>query len=87
MNSFSVPHFQEAMKQCDEQNEKIIESQKTIIELQAKVIQNKEEEVANLKNTVREELKTVRKPFNLRLKLTRQFCRRPAHLPYLRRKF
>ena len=68
MNSFSVPRLQEAMRRCDEQNEKIIESQKTIIELQAKVIQNKEEELANLKSTVQEELKTVQETVQSEIK-------------------
>ena len=59
INSFSVPRLQEAMKRCDELDEKIIESQKLIIELQAKVIHNKEEELVNLKSTVQQDLKTV----------------------------
>ena len=63
-----VPRLQEAIKRCDDQNEKIIESQKTIIELLSKVIQNKEEKFSNLKSTVREELKTVQETVQSEIK-------------------
>lgn len=59
LNGFSLPQLQEALKRCEEQQEKIIVAQDTIIKLQAKVIENRNEELACLKSTVKEELKTV----------------------------
>ena len=59
LNGFSLPQLQEALKSCEEQQEKIIVAQEIIIKLQAKVIENRDEELACLKSTVKEELKTV----------------------------
>ena len=59
LNGFCLPQLQEALKRCEEQQDKIIEAQETIIKLQAKVIENRDEELACLKSTVKEELKTV----------------------------
>ena len=59
LNGFCIPQLQEALKPCEEQQEKIIVAKDTIIKLQAKVIENRDEELACLKSTVKEELKIV----------------------------
>ena len=68
LNGFCLPQLQEALKRCEEQQDKIIEAQETIIKLQAKVIDNRDEELACLKSTVREELKTVQTTVQTKIK-------------------
>ena len=68
LTDFCVPQLEEALKRCEEQQDKIIVAPETMIKLRAKFVENRDEELTCWKSTVKEDLKTVQTTLQTEIK-------------------